>query len=222
MTTVVIEMPRRSIEPGIIQLLAWYTPCTTHGMRNSHAGANGWESRGATRRLAEPLRTPVSALRTREALRTAARRLDESREGVDPGVSDRASRLCEDLLRGRWTLVDWFDIGGRRFIIARRSTPQPGLRSGLTERERRVALCAARGESNKITGYRLGIGPPQVSAHLKAAMRKLGVRSKAQLVVMVRLLNRQPQDRTLAPVRLPRRGEHGVPEVTFDGHALVL
>ena len=222
MTTVVIEMPRRGVELGIIGLFAWYTPCTTHGMRNSHATADGWESRGATLRLAEPLRTPVSALPTREALRAAARRLDQSREGVDPGIVDRASRLCGDLLRGRWTLVDWFDVGGRRFIIARRSTRQPGFRSGLTERERRVALCAARGESNKITGYRLGIGPSQVSAHLKAAMQKLGVRSKAQLVVMVHLLTHQPRDGTLAPVRLPRRGEHGVPEVTLDGHALVL
>jgi DNA-binding CsgD family transcriptional regulator len=47
---------------------------------------------------------------------------------------------------------------------------------------------AALGESSKLTGYRLGISPSRVSTLLRAAMRKLDVRTKAQLVVMVRVL----------------------------------
>lgn len=191
-------------------------------MRDSYARANGWERRGAAVRLVEPVRARVSALPPREALRAAAQRLDQSCKCVYPGTADRARRLCEDLLQGRWTLVDWFDAGGRRFIIARPSGQHPGFTRGLSERERQVALSAARGESNKVTGYRLGIGPSQVSTNLKAAMHKLRVRSKAQLVVMMHLLNRRSQDLTLAPVGLPRRGEHGVPEVTLDGHVLLL
>ena len=57
--------------------------------------------------------------------------------------------------------------------------------------EHEVAVAAALGESSKLTGYRLGISPSRVSTLLKGVQRKLGVRTKAQLVVMVRLLDYQ-------------------------------
>ena len=127
---------------------------------------------------------PTGGARLREAAR-ALDRTSEARQEVD---AERAIWLWEGFVRGRSEVIDWFDSDGRRFVIARlRSETREGSR-GLTDRERQVALRAACGESSKLTGYRLGISPSRVSALLKAAMRKLGVRSKVQLVVMVRLL----------------------------------
>lgn len=126
-----------------------------------------------------------------EQLRAAAVQLDERRRVLHEADADRAIRLWEGLVCGRWSLVDWFDTAGRRFIIAKLNAPGPRCSRGLTNRERQVALSAALGESSKVTGYRLGISASRVSALLRAAMGKLGVRTKAQLVVMVRVLYSQ-------------------------------
>jgi DNA-binding CsgD family transcriptional regulator len=152
-------------------------------------------------RLVRP--TPVQAAPQApphsERLRAAARQLDRSREALDEAAADKAFGLWEGLVQGRWKLVDWFDSDGRRFIIAKLNTPTRGCPRGLTTRERQVALCAALGESSKLTGYRLGISPSRVSALLKAAMRKLGVRTKVQLVVMVRILSAQSRGALAIP-----------------------
>lgn len=149
------------------------------------------EVRSGALRLVQPARSSLRALPPKELLRAAARELDGSPRILHEANADRAIRLWEGLLRGRWTLVDWFDADGRRFIIAKQTPPRRGYPRGLTKRERQVTLSAALGQSSKVTGYELGISPSRVSALLKAAMRKLGVRTKAQLVVMVRVLNGQ-------------------------------
>ena len=137
---------------------------------------------------------PVAPLREagegerRASLREAALRLDRTPRAVGKSETARALLLWEGLVRGRLTLVDWFDVDGRRFILVKPNTVRPRCACGLTAREQEVAMGAALGESSKLTGYRLGISPSRVSTLLKAAMRKLGVRTKAQLVVMVRVL----------------------------------
>lgn len=127
----------------------------------------------------------------REFVRAVALRADRARHVLNNLDYDHARRLWEGLLSGRWTLLDWFDSEGRRFIIAKRSDERPHPARGLTPRERQVALYAALGQSSKAIAYELGISPSRVSALLKASMAKLGVRSKAQLVVMVRALQAQ-------------------------------
>ena len=124
----------------------------------------------------------------RTPLREAALRLDRTPRAVGKSETVRALLLWEDLVRGRLTLVDWFDVDGRRFILVKPNTVRSGCACGLTAREQEVAMGAALGESSKLTGYRLGISPSRVSTLLRAAMQKLGVRTKAQLVLMVRVL----------------------------------
>jgi DNA-binding CsgD family transcriptional regulator len=124
-------------------------------------------------------------------LRQAALRLDGARRALRATDTERALLLWEGLVRGRLTLVDWFDADGRRFILLKLNDHKPGCGCGLTAREYEVAMAAALGESSKLTGYRLKISPSRVSTLLTAAKRKLGVRTKAQLVIMVRLLENQ-------------------------------
>jgi len=102
--------------------------------------------------------------------------------------TERALLVWEGLVRGRVTLVDWFDADGRRFILLKLNTSKAGRACGLTAREQQVATSAALGESSKIISYRLGLSTSRVSVLLNGVMRKLGVRSKAQLVMMVRVL----------------------------------
>lgn len=161
------------------------------GMPHSIADEATLDARSKPLRLVHSDRPVPQTLPPQELLRAVARHLDRSPEILRHEDAERAIRLWEGLLRGRWTLLDWFDSDGRRFIVAKLNAQSRGTARGLTERERQVALSASLGESSKATGYQLGISPSRVSALLKAAMRKLGVRSKAQLVVMVRVLNPQ-------------------------------
>lgn len=131
-----------------------------------------------------------------ELLRAAALRADRARHVLENLDADHARRLWEGLLAGQWALVDWFDSEGRRFIITKRNDRLPQPSRGLTRRERQVAMCAALGASSKAIGYELGISPSRVSSVLNAAMRKLGVRTQAQLVVMVRAMQAQESSRS--------------------------
>lgn len=136
----------------------------------------------------------IDGIASPERLRDAAVSLDEAHRGLGEVDTERALLLWEGLLRGRVKLVDWFDSDGRRFVLVKLNNVEQRCGCGLTAREYQVAMSAALGESSKVTGYRLEISPSRVSALLKSSMRKLGVKTKAQLVMMVRVLGRESQE----------------------------
>lgn len=119
-------------------------------------------------------------------IREAARLIDQARGRMRKTDPDRALEIWKALVDGRWSMVDWFDSDGRRFVLAHPNPPHLRDPRGLTERERQVATYASLGESNKIISYRLGISQPTISTTLKSAMRKLGVKTRAQLVERLR------------------------------------
>lgn len=122
----------------------------------------------------------------RDQLRAAAVAIDRSRGGMRSTDPDAALGGWLGLVDGRWSLVDKFDTDGKRFVLARRNVPQVEGLDLLTERERAVAGYAALGRSNKVIAYDLGIAHSTVRVLLARATRKLGVRSRAQLVDVVR------------------------------------
>ena len=97
-------------------------------------------------------------------------------------------RVWKGVVRGRWSIVDWFDSDGRRFILALPNKPRSRDPRGLTERELQVATHAGAGESSKLIAYRLGVSRSRVSTLLHQAMHKLGVQTTGQLVVKMRTL----------------------------------
>jgi DNA-binding CsgD family transcriptional regulator len=119
-------------------------------------------------------------------IREAARLVDKARGPLRKNDPEEALRLWQGLVRGRWTLVDWFDSDGRRFVLAKRNAPRIKDPRGLTEREAQVATYASLGETSKLIGYRLGLSQSYVSRLLRDAMRKLGVKTQAQLVERMR------------------------------------
>ncbi|MGB5702661.1 MAG: helix-turn-helix transcriptional regulator [Polyangiales bacterium] len=120
------------------------------------------------------------------AMREAARMLDKARGPLRRKDPNEALRLWKGLVLGKWTLVDWFDSDGRRFVLAKQNAPRIKDPRGLTEREAQVATYAALGETSKIIGYRLGLSASYVSRLLQTSMRKLGVKTQAQLVEKMR------------------------------------
>jgi len=128
-----------------------------------------------------------------EVIREAAVRVDKARGGLRKSDPQEALELWHGLVRGRWSLVDWFDTDGRRFVLAKPNAPNIGDPRGLTEREHQVATYAALGESNKLLSYRFGISRPRVSKLLSSAMHKLGVKTQAQLIEKMRGLPGSPE-----------------------------
>jgi DNA-binding NarL/FixJ family response regulator len=114
---------------------------------------------------------------TRQELRELATNADSSSSPArDAGEAFIAWRALVD---GRSTVVDQFDVRGRRYIIVRRRQ----VSSKLTPRERQVLYHAALGYSGKRIAYEIGISQSTVALHLKSAANKLGYRSRVCLVL---------------------------------------
>ncbi|MGI8720647.1 MAG: response regulator [Geodermatophilaceae bacterium] len=66
----------------------------------------------------------------------------------------------------------------------RPATVSPERLHGLTEREREVLVCIARGLSNQELAQRLVIADNTVKTHVKRILTKLGARDRAQAIVI--------------------------------------
>ena len=124
---------------------------------------------------------------TLEALRSAALRIDRARSRRGRQNPDEALAAWQDMISGRWSLVDWFDADGRRFVVAVPNATGVDDPRGLTKRQKEVAELAARGKSSKFIACELAISRQRVSSLLNQAMRKLGVRTQAQLVLKMKV-----------------------------------
>ena len=123
--------------------------------------------------------------RTQEAsagLRQAAIQIDRARGSARRNDPAAALELWKSLTEGRWSLVDWFDSDERRYVLALPNAPSVVDPRGLTDRESLVATYAMHGDSVTLIGYRLGLSKASVSGTLKRVMKKLGVRTQAQLI----------------------------------------
>jgi DNA-binding CsgD family transcriptional regulator len=127
----------------------------------------------------------AKAAGARQALRQAVLLQERARgkqRRTDPHEATEAWRA---LVTGRWSLVDRFESDGRRYLVARPNEVRVPDPRALTARERAVAQLAALGKANKLIGYELGISPSTVANHLSVAARKLGARSRTELVALV-------------------------------------
>jgi DNA-binding CsgD family transcriptional regulator len=121
-----------------------------------------------------------------QRLRQAAVAVDRARGKMRKTDPEKALEIWKALVRGRWSIVDWFDSDGRRFVLAIPNEPHLTDPRGLTERESQVVAYAALGNTNKMIAYHLGLSTSRVSMLLRSAMRKLAIRTRAQLVEQMR------------------------------------
>jgi DNA-binding CsgD family transcriptional regulator len=101
-------------------------------------------------------------------------------------AGDDALELWKALAAGRWSLVDHFERDGRRYVLARPNAPGWRRPRRLTSQERQAALGAAAGASNKVLAYDLGVPISTAATILSRALRKLGIRTRAELVGILR------------------------------------
>jgi DNA-binding CsgD family transcriptional regulator len=128
-----------------------------------------------------------------QAVRDAAIRMDRARGRLRRDDPQEALEIWWALLKGRWSMVEWFDTDRRRYILAVPNAPRVLDPRGLTKRESQVVAYAAMGESHKLVAYRLGISRSRTSSALSSAMRKLGVKTQPELVAMLHALQAQAE-----------------------------
>ncbi|NVB85609.1 MAG: helix-turn-helix transcriptional regulator [Kofleriaceae bacterium] len=126
----------------------------------------------------------------RSAVRDAVLRQERSRGPARREDPAEATEAWTALVEGRWSLVDRFERGGRRYIVARRNEHPLSDPRALSQRERAVVHLVALGKSNKLVAYELGLTESTVATHLQAAMRKLGARTRVDLIQLVSSLHR--------------------------------
>ena len=118
----------------------------------------------------------------RTALTHAAKSIDRARGPLRRRNPEEAVDLWRALVAGRWSLVDHFDHDGQRFLVARRNPPEERRTSALSPSEHRVLALAAMGHSNKFIAYELGVSPSAVAMSLARLRRKLGARTRLELI----------------------------------------
>ncbi len=126
-----------------------------------------------------------------DALRDATVAIDRARGRLRKSNQEDAVRTWKALVRGRWSLVDHFERGGRRYVVACSNEPRaaesPKL-SSLTAREQQVVAYADQGHDTKLIAYELGIAPATVRVLLGRAAQKLHATSRDDLVARYRRL----------------------------------
>lgn len=135
---------------------------------------------------ASSARGPTPGTRGSAALRAAASAA--VRQQATPGHA-RSVDLWHAFWTGDWYLVDYFDAGGRRFLVARRY--KSASRQALSSRQWQVAELVAGGLANKQIAHELGLAESTVATYLAQAMAKLGVRSRMDLPRLLPLERRQ-------------------------------
>lgn len=141
-----------------------------------------------------------------QALHEAAIRMDRARGPLRKNDTEEALEIWWALLRGRWSMVEWFDTDQRRYILAVPNAPSVVDPRGLTQRESQVVAYAALGESHKLIAYRLGISRSRTSIALNSAMRKLGVKTQPQLVAKLHAIRDQVPQKVSRTISSGRGG----------------
>jgi DNA-binding CsgD family transcriptional regulator len=117
----------------------------------------------------------------RERLREAAKKIAyakrESKHDPVAGLT-----FWTAMVEGRWTLVERTDSDGKRLVIAHRNEPHTVEHRALSKRERIVLERASLGSPLRYVAYELGLAESTVSETLARAIRKLGIRSRAELI----------------------------------------
>lgn len=133
---------------------------------------------------------------TTQRLRHAIDRIERARAGPVRKNDIEALDLWQGLVEGRWSVVHHYDSDGRRYHLAMANPPLAVFDRALIEIEAEVAAMVIAGESNKVIAYSLGIAESTVANHITHALKKLGVRSRIELIRLAATLGvRDPEQK---------------------------
>lgn len=96
--------------------------------------------------------------------------------------SEDAPGIWLGIMRGRWSVVESFELDERRVLIVQRSQRESRNPDTLSELESRVLARAAEGHPDKRIANQLGVAEGTVSACLCHGMSKLKIPGRMELV----------------------------------------
>jgi DNA-binding CsgD family transcriptional regulator len=136
--------------------------------------------------VGEQVQDPES---TRDSLEVAAEAIGRARGRMRDTAPDRALRLWRALVEGRYSLVEYEDNDGARYMLARRNEPHAERPAVLNQQQRQIIQFAALGHSDALIAYELGLDPEHVAIQLEAALSKLNLKTRDQLTQIFQLLD---------------------------------
>lgn len=151
--------------------------------------------RAAHRALALALDAPTDAERRAAHLSVGVIEPDEGLAADLEFVAELAERRRDWLEAARWWTSaarispDSADADRRRERASAAGVPRSDPIAGLTKAERRVASVVGGGATNKEAAANLYVSVKTVDAHLQSIYRKLGIRSRAELAVLMTRLH---------------------------------
>lgn len=120
-------------------------------------------------------------------LARSARTIDKARLRANRSEPE-ALASWRALVDGRWSLVDVVESDGKRVLFAVPNSPEITDPRRLTKTEQLVASFAAMGHSNKLIAYELGASIGTIGAHIHGILKKLGLRTRVELVDRVAMM----------------------------------
>jgi DNA-binding CsgD family transcriptional regulator len=121
-----------------------------------------------------------SATQNRPSLIDAVRKLERAK--LRNATPEERVDLWRALVEGKWSILEQVDRDGKRMLLACANEPRTVRIRALSRPERAVAEYVSLGHRHKHIAYELGIAVSTVGAHLQSVLRKLGLRSRADLV----------------------------------------
>lgn len=104
--------------------------------------------------------------------------------GAEPATRARTGALWDEVCAGRWEFIDRFEHAGRRLLVARRAARVRGG-AALTRAEVLCMAAVLDRALQKVVAADLGVSESTVSTHVRRAMRKLGIATRAELALLV-------------------------------------
>jgi DNA-binding CsgD family transcriptional regulator len=129
----------------------------------------------------------------RESLSTAAEQYRWARGKARREQPAPAVDAWKAMVAARWTLHEQVEADGKRFIHALANEPCAAGPKELSVREQQVAALAALGRSNKLIAYELGLAHATVRVLIARAAKKVGARSRSELIARLQGFQDKPR-----------------------------
>jgi DNA-binding NarL/FixJ family response regulator len=177
----------RAAQQGLTRIAAHLASARRLRETIDHAGATGDVVQGADAVLSadgsvQHAEREARSIESRAALREAVRRMERARRRSIRADPETALGLWRAMVDGRWSLLERFESGGRRILVAHRNDPASRPSHVLSELERKTVALLAVGHSQKLCAYELGRAESTIHDVAASAMTKMGVASRAALV----------------------------------------
>lgn len=135
---------------------------------------------------------PAQTRSSREQIRSMALAIESARTEAGRRRGCLAVEGWHPVTAARWTLIDNFQDGGRRYIVAYENQVNLQGFDILTDRERQIVVHAALGYTNKEIAYALGVSHATVRVLMARAAKRLGVNRREDLLAHPSLRELRP------------------------------